>query len=411
MRLLYRMLAFAALSTLALSFVPRHAIAAPLQGPPETYTVLAGDTLSTIAARFHTTVAAIQQLNGMGSSDAIQVGQKLLIPTGDAPEPSASSGANTSNTYIVQPGDTLYRIALRHGTTVRALDQLNGISNPNLVAVGQGLAIPGAGATTLSDLILDPPTARQGGTLMIQVIHPDLAAVAGNFNGKALTFTRSAGFFYTLVGISRCAKTGNVPLSITTSDTDGRKATESKTVTITPTTFPVQAITLPPSKGGLLDNTLQTREAAQLASIVGKYTPSRLWNGAWRQPASGQISSIFGTRRSYNGGPVGACGHEGTDYDEDAGTLIYAPARGQVVFTGLTQVRGNLTVIDHGLGVFSAYFHQTQIDVAVGQLVEPGTVIGKVGTTGLSTGPHLHWSVFVNGDYVDPGEWTRRMIP
>jgi murein DD-endopeptidase MepM/ murein hydrolase activator NlpD len=95
----------------------------------------------------------------------------------------------------------------------------------------------------------------------------------------------------------------------------------------------------------------------------------------------------------------------------DAGVPVYAPARGKVVFAALTQVRGNMTVIDHGVGVFSAYFHQSEIDVQVGQMVEPGTLIGKVGTTGLSTGPHLHWSLFVNGEYVDPLEWTRRVIP
>jgi murein DD-endopeptidase MepM/ murein hydrolase activator NlpD len=99
------------------------------------------------------------------------------------------------------------------------------------------------------------------------------------------------------------------------------------------------------------------------------------------------------------------------DFSMPEGSPIYAPARGRVVFTGLTQVRGNLTVIDHGLGVFSAYFHQTEILVKVGQMVEPGMLIGKVGTTGLSTGPHLHWSMWVDGEYVDPLEWTRRVFP
>ncbi len=108
---------------------------------------------------------------------------------------------------------------------------------------------------------------------------------------------------------------------------------------------------------------------------------------------------------------MGACGHEGTDFGAPAGSPIYAPARGRVVFAGLTQVRGNMTVIDHGVGVFSAYYHQSEINVQVGQMVEPGTLIGKVGSTGLSTGPHLHWSMWINGEYVDPMEWTRRLVP
>jgi murein DD-endopeptidase MepM/ murein hydrolase activator NlpD len=93
------------------------------------------------------------------------------------------------------------------------------------------------------------------------------------------------------------------------------------------------------------------------------------------------------------------------------GTPIYAPAHGRVVFADLTQVRGNMTVIDHGVGVFSAYYHQFSINVQVGQMVDPGTLIGRVGTTGLSTGNHLHWSMWANGEYVDPMDWTRRVFP
>jgi murein DD-endopeptidase MepM/ murein hydrolase activator NlpD len=70
-----------------------------------------------------------------------------------------------------------------------------------------------------------------------------------------------------------------------------------------------------------------------------------------------------------------------------------------------------MVVVDHGLGVFSAYYHQSQMAVQPGQIVEAGDLIGRVGTTGLSTGNHLHWSLFVHGDYVDPMEWTRRVLP
>ena len=108
---------------------------------------------------------------------------------------------------------------------------------------------------------------------------------------------------------------------------------------------------------------------------------------------------------------MGACGHEGIDFAVDAGTPIYSDARGRVVFAGLTQVRGNMVVVDHGLGVFTAYYHQSQMAVQPGQMVEAGDLIGRVGTTGLSTGNHLHWSLFVHGDYVDPMEWTRRVLP
>jgi len=404
MKLFCRVLVLLALSAFALTCAPMRADAAPPRGAPETYIVQPGDTLFAIAVRFHTTVAALKQLNGLGASDLIQVGQKLLVPTGDAPAAAASL-------YIVQENDTLYRIALRYGATVRALQDLNDLANPNLISPGQAIAIPHNADAVKPGLIIDPPIARQGGTVLIQVAQPELAAVAGAFNGKPITFTRGADYFYALVGISRCAKIGSAALTVTMTDTDGAATPENVTINLEATAFVVQAIRLPAGKGALLDSALQKREDEQLAAIVDKATPSRLWSGAWRQPLSAPISSPFGTRRSYNGGPVGACGHEGTDFGVDAGVPIYAAARGRVVFTGLTQVRGNMTVIDHGVGVFSAYYHQSEIDVSVGQMVEPGTLIGKVGMTGLATGPHLHWSVFVNGEYVDPLEWTRRVIP
>ncbi len=412
MRFVWRGLEIGLLSALLVTMTLARANAAPPQGAPDSYVVQSGDTLFAIALKYHTTVPIIKQLNGIGASDVIQVGQKLLVPSGGNSGANASELTATAAGYTVQAGDTLLGIALRYGTTINALEQLNGIANSNLIAVGQAVAIPSTATATKPGLVIDPPVARQGGTVLIQVARPNLASVTGMFNGQPLVFTRSVGFFYAIVGISRCAKIGSVPISVTTTDSDGQASTETAALNVLATAFVVQSITLPPGKGALLEPTLVNREAAQLATLVNKYTPSRLWNGVFRQPLYGAvISAQFGSRRSYNGGPVGACGHEGTDMAIDSGTPIYAPARGMVVFAGLTQVRGNMTVIDHGVGVYSAYYHQSALMVQAGQMVEQGDLIGKVGTTGLSTGPHLHWSMWAHGEYVDPMEWTRRMIP
>ncbi len=407
MRSVFRAMVFITLCVFVLRQMPSPVNAAPPHGAPETYIVKAGDTLFSIALRFHTTVDALKKLNGL-TSDLIVVGQKLVVPTADGTAaPATPPGAS----YTVQPGDTLSRIALRFGTTTQAIEDLNGIANPNLISVGQALALPASPSLAKPGLTIDPLNVRQGGTVMIQVARPDLASVIGKMNGKTITFTRAAGYFYGVAGFSRCAKLGSVPLVLTETDISGQTTTESVNLTVGAATFPVQSITLPPGKASLLDPALINREEAQLAAIVGRYSSTRLWNGAFRQPVNGPITSQFGTRRSYNGGPVSACGHEGTDFDEDAGVPVSSDARGQVVFAGLTQVRGNMVVVDHGLGVFTGYYHLSEIDVQVGQIVEAGGLIGKVGTTGLSTGPHLHWSLFVNGDYVDPFEWTRRIIP
>ncbi len=380
--------------------------AAPPLDTPESYVVQSGDTLSAIAIRYHTTVAVLKQVNGL-KSDLLQVGQKLRLPTTDnnsaAPAPSTS--------YVVQSGDTLYRIALRFGTTPRAIEDYNGIPNPNLISVGQALAIPGNSSLVKPGLVVDPPVARQGGTLLIQVARPDLASVSGTFGGDRIPFTRGAGYFYGLVGISRCAKLGNAVIRLTETDVNGKASTESETTTIGATAFLVQKLTLTPGVAALLDPTLVKKEAEQLAALVSPFTPGRLWSGTFRQPLTGTITSYFGHRRSYNGGPVGACGHEGIDFGVPTGTAIHSDGRGRVVFAGLTKVRGNMVVVDHGIGVYSAYYHQSEIDVQAGQMVNAGDLIGKVGSTGLSTGSHLHWSMFVNGEYVDPAEWTRRVFP
>jgi murein DD-endopeptidase MepM/ murein hydrolase activator NlpD len=82
-----------------------------------------------------------------------------------------------------------------------------------------------------------------------------------------------------------------------------------------------------------------------------------------------------------------------------------------VVFTGLKTVRGNATIIDHGWGVYSGFWHQSEILVQVGQKVETGDIIGKVGGTGRVTGPHLHWEIWVNGIQVNPLEWLQEPFP
>ncbi|MBI3912784.1 MAG: LysM peptidoglycan-binding domain-containing protein [Chloroflexi bacterium] len=396
----------AILSTILLGAIllaPTRASAAPPQDNPTTYIVQAGDTLFGIASRYQTTVAALKKLNNL-TSDTILVGQKLLVPSGNAPIPASA--------YIVQPGDTLYAIALRHGTTLRALADLNGLANANLISEGEPLAVPINAAVAKPDFIIDPPAARQGGTILIQLARANLASASLNINAQTIPLTRAAGFFYALAGISRCAKIGNAALAISTTDADGQDASEKISLAVAVTAFPVDYLTLPPAASAILnDSALIKRESDQVAAIVGKFSPARLWSGAFRQPLTGTVTELFGTRRSYNGGAVGACGHEGMDFGAKLGAPAYADARGRVVLAQKTQVRGNLVLIDHGLGVFSGFYHLSEIDTQVGKMVEPGELIGKVGSTGLSTGPHLHWSMWVNGEYVDPLEWTRRIMP
>jgi murein DD-endopeptidase MepM/ murein hydrolase activator NlpD len=92
-------------------------------------------------------------------------------------------------------------------------------------------------------------------------------------------------------------------------------------------------------------------------------------------------------------------------------TPVVAPAEGIVAFVGQLPARGNVLVLDHGAGVFSTYAHLQRFDVQVGAQIKAGQTIARVGTTGFSTGPHLHWELWVDGANVDPVEWTHRAFP
>jgi murein DD-endopeptidase MepM/ murein hydrolase activator NlpD len=162
----------------------------------------------------------------------------------------------------------------------------------------------------------------------------------------------------------------------------------------------------------LLDPALVQAEREKVNAVFAGVGESRLWDGIFAFPLSGDLRTTapFGQRRSYGGGPVTSY-HTGHDYGADAGTPILAPISGTVALAEPLQVRGNVVILDHGLGVYSAFWHLSRIDVQAGQPVGQGEVVGLVGNTGLSTGPHLHWEMRVLGVPVDPIQWTRQPFP
>jgi murein DD-endopeptidase MepM/ murein hydrolase activator NlpD len=127
-----------------------------------------------------------------------------------------------------------------------------------------------------------------------------------------------------------------------------------------------------------------------------------------------QFTSFYGTRRIYHG--IGTDltvqgFHTGLDFAGGDGLQIFAPAPGRVVFAAPLTVRGNATIIDHGWGVYSGFWHQSEFLVQVGDVVSQGQVIGLVGGTGRVTGAHLHWEVWVNGVQVNPLDWLDQAYP
>jgi murein DD-endopeptidase MepM/ murein hydrolase activator NlpD len=156
------------------------------------------------------------------------------------------------------------------------------------------------------------------------------------------------------------------------------------------------------------------RREAELARIAAARTVNAQSNG-WRQPfiwpATGRISGRFGSQRVYRGEP--ASFHSGVDVAPGAGAPVVAPADGVVVLAGppAFSLEGNLLIIDHGMGLNSAFLHLATQTVTQGQVVRQGQPIGTVGATGRATGPHLHWSMKWQNARLDPQTIAGQMGP
>jgi len=129
-----------------------------------------------------------------------------------------------------------------------------------------------------------------------------------------------------------------------------------------------------------------------------------LYRGNFIYPASHRISSTFGQVRRYPGGRVSI--HRGIDIASPTATPIKSPNRGRVKFAGKTILCGNNIIIDHGHFIFTKIFHMKKLFVKTGQMVRKGEIIGLVGTSGISTGPHIHWEMWVGSTRIDPNDWV-----
>ncbi|NJL02267.1 MAG: M23 family metallopeptidase [Spirulinaceae cyanobacterium SM2_1_0] len=168
--------------------------------------------------------------------------------------------------------------------------------------------------------------------------------------------------------------------------------------------FPTQRLWL---RGGGANAT--DTELAQVAAFKEIVTPEKLWQGAFLRPSPGRVSTIFGVRRYYNGVFAQNYYHRGVDYAAGRGAPVVAPADGIVRLIGREsqgfRVHGNTVGLDHGQGVLSIFLHLDRIDVRAGDRLRAGQRLGTIGSTGASTGPHLHWGLYVHGEAIDPVPW------
>ena len=167
--------------------------------------------------------------------------------------------------------------------------------------------------------------------------------------------------------------------------------------------FATQNVNLAPGIAALRN----TPEEVELLKAFRKnVSGTRYWQERFIEPVAGCMISPFGVKRLRNHKPTGDY-HGGVDLRSPAGTPVRAAADGTVKLAQLITVLGNTVAIDHGQGVETIYMHMSKLAVEPGAHVKQGEVVGYVGTTGRSNGPHLHWTVYVNAVQVNPAQWVQ----
>jgi murein DD-endopeptidase MepM/ murein hydrolase activator NlpD len=205
-----------------------------------------------------------------------------------------------------------------------------------------------------------------------------------------------------LVGIDLDTKPGKYSVRFIGTDQDGKTVAADYPLVVLAKNFPTRALTVdekfvsPPAAALARIQ----KESDRVRAIFEALSPRRYWDGAFLLPVPGAVISEFGKRSVYNGQPRSP--HAGTDFVGATGTPIKAPNAGKVVLVANLYYSGNTVIIDHGMGLYSYFGHMSAFSVHEGDQVSTGDLVGKVGATGLVTGPHLHWSVRLAGTRVDP---------
>lgn len=442
-------------------------VAAQSSGP--VYIVQPGDTLSAIANRFNVTLDELLSANPAIEPNLLAQGQQIIIP-------GLEGITGILDTEIIAFGDTLRSLSRRTQASDEQLIRLNRLVSPTELYVGISLLIPkqegqeeiktrtniGVGESllemavkqntdpwTLAEInkqgstwealpgdVLYAPTANgiaqasglpsaflsasikplplvQGGTEVIRVQTQGDSPVAGLLMDRHLHFIATATDQVALQGIHALLEPGVYPLRLQTSLPDGSVQSFEQMVLVTAGDYYSEQLYVDPAT---IDPAVTEPENQNIFAITSPFTSAQYWTGIFASPAvyPDQFTSRYGVRRIYHGlgTELTADGfHTGLDFAGGEGLQIFTPAAGRVVFAAPLTVRGNATIIDHGLGVYSGFWHQSEVFVNVGDMVEQGQVIGLVGGTGRATGAHLHWELWVNGVQVDPLDWLNEAYP
>jgi peptidase M23-like protein len=239
----------------------------------------------------------------------------------------------------------------------------------------------------------------------------EAVTVEGALGARALRFFPYAGGQAAVVGLDVESKPGPEPWRLAVLEPGHEPRALSGRLTVHKRDFPVQRLTLPPNMVDLDPETERraVSESEHLATLYRTVTPERLWHGPFVRPVAGhEPATGFGARRVINGQPRAP--HGGADYAAARGTPVVAANGGRVALVAEFFFPGRLVVLDHGLGVYTLYFHLDTVAVTDGDLVDRGQVLGTVGATGRATGPHLHFGALIGGARVDPAALMKLAI-
>jgi len=229
------------------------------------------------------------------------------------------------------------------------------------------------------------------------------ASVQGRFRDRSIPFfkTGPAGEYGALVGIDMADEPATVDLKAAITYPDGRQERMYRVV-VQAEAFRVQSMTLPkdqvePDAAALKRINL---EKEKVQAVLAGFTPERLWKASFLVPVEGTVTGAFGSKRILNGQPRNQ--HSGEDIAAPLGAPVKAANDGIVRMVDDQFFSGISVILDHGLGLFTMYFHLDSATVKEGARVKRGEVIGTVGHSGRATGPHLHWAAWLNGSRVNP---------
>ncbi len=298
------------------------------------------------------------------------------------------------------PGETLFSIARRYGTTVEELARLNGLKDPNRIQAGQVLRVRPFEEIPLlkGRLFLGP--AFPGRALALAV--EGYAGGEAHFQGVRYPLWPLGERLLGLLAVGALAEPGVHPLRLHLEE-----EVVEVMVRVQPLSYPKETLALSPSLKALLQDPALKAERAKVVAACPKEGPLLLERPFLPPVEGARVTSPFGVRRRY--GDLFTSYHEGLDFAAPLSAPVRAVAEGVVVLSERLRVRGEAVLLAHGGGLCTGYWHLSERKVRVGERVRAGQVLGLLGSTGLSTGPHLHLEARLQGVPIDPAPFFQAL--